>query len=81
MFLWIEHINLRKSSQEEINIIIVEMVTQVHNTYNLRNRIVNNATKKASSNFIKDITHKLNDGKKKEDPVVVKVNDSKAKKW
>ena len=41
------------------------MVAQVHNTYNLRNRTVNNVVGNANSYiFIKDVNHKMNDGNK-----------------
>ena len=45
--------------------ITVGMVGQVHSTYYLINKIVNNIASKESSIFIKDITHKMDDENKK----------------
>ena len=75
------HTSLRMPSKEEIDRIIVEMISQVHSNYNLRNRIVNNDAGKPSSVFIKDITHKMNDESKKINVDVPKIKDNKVKKW
>ena len=72
--------NLRKPSNEEIDRITTEMVAQVHSTYNLRNRTVNNNVGKASRIFIKDITDKMDDGNKEDNPGIVKTKDSKNRK-
>ena len=42
MMLAIECMDLRKPSNEEIDKITAEMIAQVHSTYNLRNRTINN---------------------------------------
>lgn len=68
-------------SKDEIYRISVEMISQVHRNYNLRNRIVNNDTGKSSSIFIKDITHKMKDDSKETRVEKTKPKDSKTKKW
>ena len=73
--------NLRKPSNEGIDRITTEMVAQVHNTYNPINRTVNNNVGKASGIFIKVITHKMGDENEKDNPVIVKIKDTKGKKW
>lgn len=61
----VDHINIRQPSREEIEKITIEMISQVHSNYNLKNRTVNSDTSKPSGIFIKDITHKMtNDSKK-----------------
>ena len=57
------------------------MISQVNSSYNLRSKIVGNEAGKPSSILIKDITHKMKDDNKKINVEVVKVKDSKVKKW
>ena len=68
-------------SKEEIDRITVEMISQVHSNYNLRNRTIRNDVGKPSSIFIKDITHKMKDKDKNSTIETVKIKDIKAKKW
>lgn len=77
----IGHVSLRVPSKEEIDRVIVEMISQVHSNYNLRNTIVNNEIGKTFGIFIKDITHKMKDEDKKASVETVKVKDVKTKKW
>ena len=74
------HTSLRMPSKEDIDRITVEMISQVHSNYNLRNRTVNNDARKPSSVFIKDITHKMNDERKKINTDMPKIKDNKVKK-
>lgn len=74
------HVILRMLSEEEIDRITTEMICQVHNNYNLRNRIVNNDFGKYSGIFIKDITHKMNDENKKVKVDVPTIKENKFKK-
>lgn len=61
----VEHMNLRKPSNEEIERITKKMIAHMHSTYNLRNKVFNNNVGKSSGIFIKDITNKMNDENKK----------------
>ena len=71
------HVSLRIPSKEEIDRITIEMISQVHSNYNLRNRTINNDVGKPSGIFIKDITHKMKDEDKKDDIETVKIKDIK----
>ena len=76
----VSHINLRQPSNEEIDKIIEKMVAQVKSNYGLRNMNINDKFDKVSGIFIKDVTHKVAKVNKVPDPLIIKVNGSKAKK-
>ena len=57
------------------------MIAQVQRNYGLRNRIVNDKSKKSTSIFIKDTIPKLQKVVKELEPLVMKVKDQKNKKW
>lgn len=73
--------NLWKPSKEETDKMIENMVAQVHSTYNLKNRMVNNVVGNALAILIKDMSHKINNEKKLKYQMVVKVKDVKVEKW
>ena len=68
-------------SKEEIDKIIVEMISQVYNNYNLRSRTIGNDADKTFGIFIKDITHKMEGDSKKTHIEIAKAKDNKANKW
>lgn len=81
MISQVEHIELRKPSKKEIDKITTKTISQVHNNYNFRNKIVNSAGGNSSSIFIKDITHKMKGDTKEKDQSITKNKETNVKKW
>ena len=76
-----DHINMKKPSNEEIDNITTKRVAQAQSTYNLRNMTINGAPVKAIGIFIKDTTTKVTNENKKGTPKTSKIKDKKNKKW
>ena len=72
------HVNLRMPYKEEIDWIIVEMISQVHSNYNWRKKIVNSDVGKPFGIFIKDITHKIKDENKEVKAKILKIKETEA---